>query len=420
MRGVAAALCALLLARGSDASACAHLNNCNSHGTCDETNRVCRCFDGFGSESDLAVYKAPDCSQREDSQARAQGLAVQGGEGPGVCPADKAWVDIPTGATTAHNNAECSNAGICDRGTGRCRCFAGFEGDACQRCEISGPPRGAALLQGRQARAMRCVGTASLRVAPTPPRRCFPALGLLVSSHCQGLPPRGLPSDAGPAFRGPAGRERTRALATLGCSRPRHATLHPARPSLAPSRPCCAASCPNGCSGHGKCVSMSQMAGEANAFPVGPATTYGGFESTVTWDENKIFGCVCDSIWTVGFGAGQTQATSWFGADCSQRRCPSGDDASTELRDETDCSYYTDNGETWHGAVLSDGTPDRANPGTGVTGTLGVDFGAVGNKCHVDCSNRGICDRTSGLCKCFRGYYGQNCGLRSALAKGEA
>lgn len=165
---------------------------------------------------------------------------------------------------------------------------------------------------------------------------------------------------------------------------------------------------------------MSQMAGEANAFPVGPATTYGGFESTVTWDENKIFGCVCDSIWTVGFGAGQTQATSWFGADCSQRRCPSGDDASTELRDETDCAYYTDNGDTWHGAVLADGSPDRTNPGTGVTGALGVDFGAVGNKCHVDCSNRGICDRASGLCKCFRGYYGQNCGLRSALAKGEA
>ena len=35
----------------------------------------------------------------------------------------------------AHALAECSNMGLCDRATGKCRCFAGFEGEACQRCE---------------------------------------------------------------------------------------------------------------------------------------------------------------------------------------------------------------------------------------------------------------------------------------------
>jgi len=165
---------------------------------------------------------------------------------------------------------------------------------------------------------------------------------------------------------------------------------------------------------------MSQMAGENNAFPVGPATTYGGFESSITWDENKIFGCVCDSIWAVGFKSTQRQATSWFGADCAKRRCPTGDDPDTPARDETVCAFYKDNGGTWAGAVDSGGNPDTVNPLTGITGTPGVDFGETGNLCHVDCSNRGICDHTSGLCRCFRGYYGQNCGLRSALAKGEA
>lgn len=51
----------------------------------------------------------------------------------GTCPADRAWVDVPVGAYVAHQLAECSNAGICDRNTGKCRCFAGYEGEACQR-----------------------------------------------------------------------------------------------------------------------------------------------------------------------------------------------------------------------------------------------------------------------------------------------
>jgi hypothetical protein len=112
------------------------MNNCNNHGTCDEANRVCRCFDGFGSASDIAQYKAPDCSLSECRAILAiRATAVLTLWLAGTCPSDKAWVDIPSGSTTAHALAECSNAGLCDRNTGRCRCFAGFEGDACQRGE---------------------------------------------------------------------------------------------------------------------------------------------------------------------------------------------------------------------------------------------------------------------------------------------
>lgn len=53
-----------------------------------------------------------------------------------------------------------------------------------------------------------------------------------------------------------------------------------------------------------------------------------------------IFGCVCDSKWQVGLGAGQTQEPEWFGPDCSLRHCPSGDDPSTDV-DETDCFNVT-------------------------------------------------------------------------------
>jgi hypothetical protein len=34
---------------------------------------------------------------------------------------------------TAHEYRECSNKGMCDRGTGTCACFEGYEGSACQR-----------------------------------------------------------------------------------------------------------------------------------------------------------------------------------------------------------------------------------------------------------------------------------------------
>lgn len=65
-----------------------------------------------------------------------------------------------------------------------------------------------------------------------------------------------------------------------------------------------------------------------------------GEDDSVTWDEEMIYGCVCDSAWEVGLGAGQTQEPEWFGPDCSLRHCPSGDDPSTDA-DETDCFNVT-------------------------------------------------------------------------------
>lgn len=229
-----------------------------------ESTSSCSCYDGWGADADVAVYKSKDCSLR-------------------TCPSDRAWADLPMARTRAHAVAECSNKGSCNRATGICECYPGFTGDSCQR-----------------------------------------------------------------------------------------------------------RSCVNDCSGHGKCVSMKRMASMTNALPLSDPTVYTGDEDTTRWDQNMIFGCVCDSSWQVGLGEGERQEPEWFGNDCSKRHCPSGDDPYTALVDETDC--------------------------TNVTAAGGYGVGRSGNLCHVDCANRGSCDYASGVCNCFQGSYGHDCTLLSALA----
>jgi DNA-binding beta-propeller fold protein YncE len=245
---------------------CDEHRHCNGHGVCsDDMTRTCNCFEGWGAFTDITNFRSGSCITR-------------------VCPSGRAWVDVPTATTVAHAAAECSNMGLCDRSTGRCACFDGFTGDACQR--------------------LMCP-TANSQV----------------------------------------------------------------------------------CSGHGQCLNMKRTASVTSALPLSDATTYTGSDDSTTWDAEKVYGCVCDSSWAVGLGSGQTQQPEWFGPDCSMRRCPTGDDPNTRNVDETDCS------------------------GTVAHGKFGT--GATNNLCHVDCSNRGICDYDTGLCKCFVGYHGKACATKS-------
>lgn len=98
---------------------CADLNDCNGRGICDYCFEVCKCYDGFGSSTDLIQTGSAigtDCSKK-------------------VCPAGRAIGDVPTAFDTAHAMAECSNHGNCDRMTGVCNCFPPFSGGACERCK---------------------------------------------------------------------------------------------------------------------------------------------------------------------------------------------------------------------------------------------------------------------------------------------
>jgi len=85
-------------------------NACSGHGTC-MTDDVCKCYDNWGVGM---AHDSGDCSER-------------------VCPFELAWVDVPDKVGTFHKYAECAGRGICDRGTGECACFDGYEGKGCQR-----------------------------------------------------------------------------------------------------------------------------------------------------------------------------------------------------------------------------------------------------------------------------------------------
>jgi len=99
---------ALMMFFASAKAACD--NQCSGHGTC-TMDDVCNCYDNWGVG---LSHDSGDCSDR-------------------ICPYELAWVDNPDKTGKFHKYAECSGKGICDRTSGECACFDGYEGKACAR-----------------------------------------------------------------------------------------------------------------------------------------------------------------------------------------------------------------------------------------------------------------------------------------------
>ncbi|KAE9355797.1 hypothetical protein PF008_g3899 [Phytophthora fragariae] len=191
--------------------------------------------------------------------------------------------------------------------------------------------------------------------------------------------------------------------------------------------------CPSDCSGHGLCYSSATLASQ-----YGPSSLAGSGPTYTNWEKDSMTSCMCD----MGYN----------GPDCSQFMCAKNDDPLT-----TGQAY-----RTIQIAVGADPTPATALAGVDsvtkgaiytVAFTEWVHLGGENNllyhtgnpplssftcdlsqvtslnspSCvvtdvaatnvieHVYCSNRGLCDFSSGQCVCYTDFKGMDCNQPSNI-----
>jgi len=360
-------------------------DRCSNRGVCDILTGICTCnllYDTSNGAAGIGTQflNRGDCGYVTSTITNCPGEVVCSGHGVCAgsptyrcncaegwtgsdcserqCPFHQSWFDYPSATGTAHARAECSGAGLCDRSKGTCQCSTNFEGSACER--------------------QSCPGT------PT-------------------------------------------------------------------------------CSGHGQCLTMQLLAERRKVDGNTVSKTYGSTpNSRMAWDFDKIQGCLCDESFT-GYdcserlcpfgddpytqsGVHEVQAITCRGTtgffslrfrdvqtedikftateaevEAALERLPSIGDVAVKFSKKTEANTTADKAAadvmcTALGDNICQVTfltelgnvPQIEGFRNGVSKLFIAPFDTVhsnqGSKENVECSNRGLCDRTTGICNCFPGY----------------
>lgn len=456
---------------------------CSGRGTCSRTTGECSCFDSFGPSdrtggsgdvldcgynTTLITACPGECSEHGTCSADSawQCTCWEGYTGHDcnerLCPFGKAWWDEPSATDTAHGFAECSNKGICNVKTGECKCQEGWEGAACDRVACpkdgdgnacSGRGKCRTLTQAQPIKTINGEYVGNLEVQSL---ACTASSGTVALSF-DGATTADIAYNAAAS----AVKSALEALPTIGLVTVTYSTGAAA------------------CSAGGVTITITfltefgdrdaitststGMAATATEVTKGSRMTYGTNLLATTWDWDMIQGCVCDHDRSYNYSSSLSSASTGdiLGSqayDCSERRCPHGDDpkssatkahevqnvtcgatsgtftltfrqtSSTAIAYDANAATVTAALEAMHtiGDVTVTMTHGVAcgslSPSWTVTfltelgdlplmtaeassgATITVAQTTAGTMSNVECSDRGICDRKYGVCKCFDGY----------------
>jgi hypothetical protein len=298
------------------------------------------------------------------------------------------WELFPaSGVNEAHYYMECSNKGLCNRATGLCTCFSGYEGNACQRRECPN----------------KCNGNGVCRTVSQIARG---ALTELETSNEGGVVTKSgvtLAHD----YRLWDMYKNQACVCDPGWSGP----------------DCSLRECPRG---DDPLTYRTEDCGGSTC----------GYELQVVEVECLGGASACDGTFTLSFKdwSGKTWTTKpityeeQVGDTANTLLIAAAmEDALTSIPNDvfvdvtvTASDTGTQQGVTY--SIIFSDNPGNLNlmtcDGSDVTALTSctVATSTDGNKELVTCSNRGLCDYSTGLCKCFRGYTGVDCGTQNALA----
>ncbi|OQR86795.1 hypothetical protein ACHHYP_09947 [Achlya hypogyna] len=149
---------------------------CSTNGVCGPRD-MCSCFKNFyGNDCSMRIcpfghahVDTPKGDLNMDRNTATVGFILGSSQ---MYPGQTwEWNSPDAGTDEAHFYSECSNEGICDRSTGVCTCFPGFEGSACQRascnsaCNNHGVCKSIAQIAANADRANKITGNPRGRIA---------------------------------------------------------------------------------------------------------------------------------------------------------------------------------------------------------------------------------------------------------------